>query len=95
MHQPYRKAIVNRLLLVIVLLSLAACFQGPEPQTDGAQRRTFVFDQPQTLGNQSIVSDSGITLTFEKTADWDAGNGVRGFTANLIILNQTGEALDD
>lgn len=40
------------------------------------------------------MSGNGITLTFTKAADWDAGHGNRGFTANVTIINETGQAID-
>lgn len=45
------------------------------------------------METQGSASGNGITVTFEKTADWDAGSGNRGFTGNVTILNQTGSAI--
>ncbi len=53
-----------------------------------------VYELP-TVNAQGTASGNGITITFEKTADWDEGNGDRGFTANITILNETGSTLDD
>jgi PKD repeat protein len=77
-------------------LALTACFRSSTPRLDATARQNFIFTDIQSLSTTSTtVSSSGITITFDKTADWDAGSGVRGFTATVTILNQSGNVLED
>ncbi len=90
MLQYIRLALISTLIL---LFALSACDYVDDDPTSTEPKRV-VYNLP-VLDVQGTASGNGITITFEKIADWDEGNGDRGFTANIIILNETGSTLDD
>jgi hypothetical protein len=78
------------------MFSLVACFQDKTPEVlpeETPERVSYTFDD--TLSTQGTVTGNGITITFDKTADWDAGNGNRGFTANVTVINNTSTDLNN
>lgn len=81
-----------RLILAVAFASLmlVACFRTPEPKA--SNRISYDLGG---LDTQGSVSGNGVTINFDKVADWDAGSGTRGFTANVTIINATGATLSD
>ena len=90
MFQHFRLTLTS---LFILLFILPACDYVDDGPTSTEPKRV-AYTLP-VLDIQGTASSDGITITFEKTADWDAGNGDRGFTAKITIFNETGNTLDD
>lgn len=86
MHHNLHLILITFLTLTFVL---SACRYVDDEHPNRVTYELSVLD------TQGIASGNDITITFEKTSDWDAGSGNRGFTANLIILNATSDALED
>lgn len=78
-------------ILATLGVVLAACggVQDPPREEQSGQRVEYRFE------TQGVVAEAGITIDFEKTADWDSGAGERGFTATVTILNDSGSDLVD
>lgn len=77
---------------LFVASSIVAC-GGPRPGPEQSSTHQVRYELP-ALQLQGSVSGNGITVNFNKTADWDAGWGARGFTAEVTITNATGEPID-
>ena len=66
-----------------------------QPATHILNLRHLQLDDPGvSLLALTVGDESGVSVSFEKTSDWDASRGVRGFTANLTIKNNTSQSFD-
>ncbi len=90
MFQHFRLTLTS---LFILLFILPACDYVDDGPTSTELKRV-VYTLP-VLDIQGTASSDGITITFEKTVEWDEGNGDRGFAAKITILNETGNTLND
>lgn len=90
-----RSVITSATLLFTLSLLLVACFRQNTPPGSAPTPERVRYPLDTVLETQGTASGNGLTLTFDKTADWDAGNGDRGFTANLTLRNETGSTLED
>lgn len=80
---------------IALAVSLVACFQQSVPDGTARVPERVRYSLEPSLASRSTASGNGLTLTFTKTADWDAGSGVRGFTADITIANGTGSQLHE
>ena len=91
------------MLGLISLLFITACNQAPKASPEAKDPRvTYDLTPSSTLPTSSdtfqtlgVTQGNGITVTFEKTAQWGAGSGTQGFTGYVTLLNQTGKSLND
>ena len=94
-----RKVRYIALLLGLFAITLLASCNQAKPTTAKPKSDRVSFDlsikDPNSFETLGVSEGNGITVTFEKTAEWDTGNGDPGFTGYITLLNQTGEALDD
>lgn len=77
----------------LVVASTVVSCGGPRQGSAQDHGHRVRYELP-ALALQGSVSGSGITVSFTETADWDAGGGSRGFTAQITVTNDTGELID-
>ena len=84
-----RKIMQNLIALfgLSILLSLSACFQGFKPATQGSHVN---YDK---LLSQNSVFCEGISIAFDKTADWDADDA-KGFIAQIQLTHVGSQPVD-
>lgn len=87
-----RRVIPATALLAVLILIGCGGPPPPTPTRVPEAPRTVRYELP-ALATMGTVSGNGITITFTKTADWDAGNGSREFTAEITVLNETGGSI--
>lgn len=77
----------------VLAIILVACGHQPTQSRESYPKRV-TFTLAPDLTALGTVTGNGITLNFEKTSDWDGGNGDRGFTAVVTVHNSTGQVID-
>lgn len=87
------------LSLIFLLSLLISCNQKQQPNinaggngdnTQDSARVQYVLGD---ISSQGVASGSGITLSFEKEAEWEIEDGKRAFIASVTVRNQTGKWL--
>ena len=74
--------------------------KGSQPAPNQATTHTLnlsrlrLDDPGLSLLAVTVGDEAGLSVSFDKTSDWDAGRGIRGFTATLTIHNNTGQSFD-
>ena len=82
----FKKFLYSIVVLSLFFIILASCA--------GSKKKTPVQTEDPTFELQAVTVGNDITIDFNVTADWNAGNGLRGYTVAITITNNRTTAID-